>query len=116
MDAPPKAPRRLTPHDLETAILFHRTRVRRIQLWRRANSGRPGIWMHLCRYRPYPDLLLRIRSQFGGGCYRAKLLGPWLHDARREGFIQQVTFTLSGPPTEVTIRRLAKRGLRATAV
>jgi hypothetical protein len=113
MQAPLKAPRRFRPQDLEAAILFHRTRVRRIQLWRRANSGRPGIWIHLGRYRPYHDLLLRIRSHFGGGHYRAKLLGPWLHNARREGFIQQVTFTLSGPPTEVTRQRLAKRGLRA---
>lgn len=49
MEAPPKAPRRFTPQDIEAAITFHRTRVRRIQLWRRANRGRPGIWIHLGR-------------------------------------------------------------------
>lgn len=116
MEAPPKAPRQVTPQDVEAAILFHRNRVRRIQLWRRVNVGRPGIWMHLGRYRPHPDLLVRIRSRFGGGRYRAKLLGPWLPGARREEFLQQVTFTLSGSPTEVTLRRIKAWRFRQTGV
>lgn len=107
MDAPHKAPRQFVARDVDEAIAFHRTRVRRVQLWRRAGRG---VWTHLGRYRPFPDLVHRIRRYFGGGHYRVKLLGPWLSQARREPFIQQVTFTLSGPPTEITRRRLARLG------
>ena len=113
MEAPPKAPRQHTPEDIDSAITYHGRRVRRVQIWRRA-SRRPTVWIHLGRYGPRRDQLRRIQLRFGGGRYRVKLLGPWLPDARREVFVQQVTFTINGPPTQVTLQRMAKRGLRAT--
>ena len=114
MDAPPKAPRHFAPQDIDAAIAYHGRRVRRVQIWRRVDHSRPVIWMHLGRYGPSRDQLRRIHRHFGGGHYRVKLLGPWLPSARREGFIQQVSFTISGPPTRVTLQRMANRGLRAT--
>ena len=114
MDAPSKAPRHFSPQDIDAAIAYHGRRVRRVQIWRRVDHSRPVIWMHLGRYGPSRDQLRRIHRHFGGGHYRVKLLGPWLPRARREGFIQQVSFTITGPPTQVTLRRMANRGLRAT--
>jgi hypothetical protein len=116
MDAPPKAPRHFVPQDLDAAIAYHGRRVCRVQIWRRFDHSRPVVWMHLGRYGPSRDQLRRIQRHFGGGHYRVKLLGPWLPDARREVFLQQVTFSISGPPTQVTVQRIAKRGLGATVV
>ncbi len=110
----PKAPRRFTIGDLEVALQFHGARVRRIQLWRRANRGRPGVWMHLGRLRPRPDLLGRIQELFGGGRYRAKLLGPWLPQRGRELFLQQLTFDVSGYPTPRIVQRLVALGYRTS--
>ena len=115
MQALPKAPRQLTPEDIDSAIAYHGRRVRRVQIWRLA-SRRPAGWIHLGRYGPSRDQLRRIQRHFGGGHYRVKLLGPWLPDARREVFVQQVTFSISGPPTQVTLQRMARRGLRAAVV
>ena len=114
MPARPKAPRRFTTADLDTALQFHGARVRRIQLWRRVNRGRPGRWMHLGRLRPRPDLLNRIQELFGGGTYRAKLLGPWLPHRGREAFLQQLTFDILGHPTPRIAQRLAALGYRST--
>ncbi|HYK11320.1 MAG TPA: hypothetical protein VEV39_11000 [Gemmatimonadales bacterium] len=110
----PKSPRHFTTADLDAAIQFHGARVRRIQLWRRANQRRPGKWMHLGRFRPRLDLLNQIRVAFGGGTYRAKLLGPWLPRQRRDAFVQQVTFTLPGVPSSRMAQRLAALGYRTT--
>jgi hypothetical protein len=114
MEAPPKAPRQHTPEDIDSAIACHGRRVRRVQIWRLASRERPAVWIHLGRYGPSRDQLRRIQRNFGGGHYRVKLLGPWLPVARREAFIQQVSFTLSGPPTDLALRRVAAWKLRHT--
>lgn len=114
MPARSKAPRRFTTADLETALQFHGARVRRIQLWRRANRGRPGRWMHLGRLRPRLDLLGLIHEAFGGGTYRAKLLGSWLPHRGQEAFLQQLTFHIPGYPTPRIAQRLAALGYRST--
>ena len=113
MPVRPKAPRRFTTADLETVLQFHGARARRIQLWRRANRGRPGVWMHLGRLRPRADLLGHIQDLFGGGIYRAKLLGPWLPHRGREAFLQQLTFHIPGYPTPRITQRLAALGYRS---
>ena len=111
-----KAPRNFAPEDLDQAIAFHGPRVARIQLWRRANRGRPGVWLHLGRFGPQKDLLTAIERRFGGGIYRCKLLGPWLPDQGRDAFLQQVTFRIHGAPTSETAHRLERLGYRPTVV
>lgn len=113
MEAPPKAPREYRQQDINATIVFHGSKIGRIQVWRRVNRGRPGVWMHIGRYRPGPDLLGWIEHCFGGGRYRVKLLARWLPDARREPFLQQVTFSISGQPSPYIERRLALRERRA---
>jgi hypothetical protein len=110
----PKAPRACWPEDLDVAIAFHGAHIHRVQLWR-TNDTRPASWVYFGRLRPARDMLEWVRSRFGAGWYRAKLLGAWLPAARREVFLQQICFGIGGAPTLDTIRRLARRGLRATA-
>ena len=112
-----KAPRNFVPEDLDQAVAFHRPRVRRIQLWRKDNRGRPTHWIHLGRFGvgQRGELLQAIEKRFGGGIYRCKLLGPWLPDKGRDAFLQQLTFRIRGVPTPETARRLERLGYRPTS-
>ena len=111
-----KAPRNFVPEDLDQAVAFHRPRVRRIQLWRKDNRGRPTHWIHLGRFGVgrAGELLQAIERRFGGGIYRAKLLGPWLPQRGREAFLQQLTFQIPGVPSPRITQRLAALGYRTS--
>ena len=55
--------------------------------------------LRMRRMRPADDCELGVlKRRFGGGSYRAKLFGRWLRGARREAYLEQVSFAIEGPP------------------
>ena len=86
-------------------------RVRVVQLWRRVDRRR-NEWTYLGRVPPEVCEFELIGKRFGGGEYRAKLLGPWDPERRQEEYLEQVTFALDDrywPLTPETIARMKKQ-------
>ncbi len=100
----PKAPRAFQD-DLESVLRFHEGRVCVVQLWRQ-RAGRRDRWDHLERLPPSECTLEDLKARFGGGVYRAKLLGRWMRRPRWEVYLEQLTFAIGGPPSAYTLQLL----------
>ncbi len=89
-------------------------RVRVVQLWRRVDGAR-NVWTYLGRLAPEQCEIELIGKHFGGGEYRAKLLGLWDPQRRQEEYLEQVTFALcdrAWPITAETLARLREQQLK----
>ena len=82
-----------------------------VQIWRRVDGMR-NQWTYLGRLAPEQTEIELIGKRFGGGDYRAKLLGPWDPELRQEEYLEQVSFALDDrywPMTAETRDRIRKQ-------
>jgi len=88
--------------------------VRVVQLWRRVD-GTHNQWTYLGRIAPEQCEFELVGKRFGGGEYRAKLLGLWEPQRRQEEYLEQVTFALcdrAWPITAETLARMREQQLK----
>src|SRR2546428_46462 len=90
----PPRPHRDFADDIDIIIHGYGPRVRVVQLWRRLDPTR-NEWTYIGRVPPELCDIEPIGNRFGGGEYRAKLLGEWDTDrphAPGEGAVCGGTF------------------------
>lgn len=94
--------------DIDGVLEHYRNRAQVVQLWWHKDAWSP--WMYIGRlrlddYRPFSDFLFMelVQSRFGGGWYRARIYGEWDRRARREEYLEQVSFGVDGPVTAETL-------------
>ncbi len=106
---PPSPPRHF-PDDIDEILPGYGPRARVVQLWRQL-EGKQDVWTYLGRLRPEECEIEMIGHRFGGGWYRAKILGAWNRETRREEYFEQVSFGLDQwwPMTAETRDRIRKQ-------
>ena len=109
----PTKPVRYFPDDIEHIVLGYGSRARVIQLWRLAD-GTYNRWIYLARITPYQCTIEYIAHRFGGGDYRAKILGDWDPERRCEQYFERVSFAIDGcfPATPETVGRIRSQQQR----
>ena len=102
----PERPFRYFPDDIEYIVQVYGSRARVVQLWRLAD-GTSDQWIYLARITPYQCTIEYIAHRFGGGDYRAKILGEWDPERRCEQYFERVSFAIDGcfPVTDETLAR-----------
>lgn len=102
----PARPVRYFPDDIEHIVLGYGPRAQVIQLWRLAD-GTYDQWIYLARIGPHQCTIEYIAHRFGGGDYRAKILGDWDRERRCEQYFERVPFAIDGcfPVTAETLAR-----------
>ena len=101
-------PPRDFPEDIDGILHGYGARARVVQLWR-LQDGTRDKWTYLGRFVPEQCEIDLIGERFGGGWYRAKILGEWDPERRREEYFEQVAFGLDDsawPVTEETLARI----------
>ncbi len=93
--------------DIEGVLQHYGGRARVVALWRQHDAS-PSRWIYLGRLAPEECHLTILKDSFGGGWYRAKIYGHWNRYARREEYLQQVSFGIDGPPTAETVERMRR--------
>ena|SRR6266566_1933001 len=103
-------PLRYFPDDIEHIVLGYGPRARVVQLWRLAD-GTFDKWIYLARIVPEQCTIEYIAHRFGGGDYRAKILGEWDPERRYETYFERVSFAIDGfyQPTTETLARTRSR-------
>jgi hypothetical protein len=86
-------PPRSTAWFIDEIVGVYARRVRVVALWRRLDGTR-SVWTYLARLAPEQAEIELVGQRFGGGDYRAKLLGPWDPVNRCEQYLEQVQFSL----------------------
>ena len=107
----PPRPFRNFPDAIDEILSGYGPRVRVVQLWRRLDPMR-NEWTYIGRVPPELCDIELIGRRFGGGEYRAKLLGEWDGERRQEEYLEQVTFCLDQqywPITAETRERIRKQ-------
>lgn len=99
-------PFRYFPDDVEHIVEGYGPRARVVQLWRMAD-GTYGRWIYLARIMPEQCTIEYIAHRFGGGDYRAKILGEWDRESRSEQYFERVSFAIDDfyKPTAETLAR-----------
>ena len=95
-----RAPRAFSD-DIESVLQHYGRHARVVELSRRDESLQ--TWVYLGRlwlenFYPASSFLEMVKAEFGGGYYRAKIYGQWNKEARREQYLEQVTFAIAGSP------------------
>lgn len=107
----PARPFRNFPDAIDEILSGYGPRARVIQLWRQLD-GKRDVWTYLGRLRPEQCEIELIAHRFGGGWYRAKILGAWNRETRREEYFEQVAFGIDQqwwPMTAETRERIRKQ-------
>jgi hypothetical protein len=110
----PPRPHRDFPDDIDLILDGYGERARVVQLWRAVDSNETA-WVYLGRLDPLACEIEVVGARFGGGCYRAKILGGWVRERRQELYLEQVTFRLdeyAWPMTQETRQRLQAHARR----
>ncbi len=99
-------PFRYFPDDIEHIVEDYGPRARVVQLWR-LEDGTYGRWIYLARIMPEQCTIEYIAHRFGGGDFRAKILGEWDRERRCEVYFERVSFAIDGcfPVTPETLAR-----------
>ena len=97
----PPRPFRNFPDEIEVILHGYGPRARVVQLWRQLD-GKRDIWTYLGRLDPAECEIEMIGARFGGGSYRAKILGAWDRERRREEYFEQVSFALDEQAWQMT--------------
>ena|SRR3989442_684937 len=102
----PARPVRYFPDDIEHIVMGYGPRARVIQLWRLAD-GTYDQWIYLARITAEQCTIEYIAHRFGGGDYRAKILGDWDPERRYEVYLERVSFAIDDcfPVTAETLAR-----------
>jgi hypothetical protein len=104
-------PLRDFPEDIDGIVRGYGARALVVQLWRRVDGTR-NEWTYLGRLAPEQCEIELIAERFGGGWYRAKILGRWDRGRRQEDYFEQVSFGISSrrwPVTAETLARIKKQ-------
>ena len=107
----PPRPFRNFPDEIDVILHGYGPRARVVQLWRQL-AGDRDVWTYLGRLQPEQCEIEMIGHRFGGGSYRAKILGAWDRERRQEEYLEQVTFRLADqywPLTAETRDRIRKQ-------
>jgi hypothetical protein len=107
---PPRPPRHF-PDDIDEILRGYGKRARVVQIWRQL-EGKRDVWTYLGRLHPSVCGVEEIADRFGGGWYRAKILGAWDPALRREEYFEQVSFGIAEeawPMTAETRERIRKQ-------
>lgn len=72
----PPRPFRNFPDAIDEILHGYGPRARVVQIWRQLDAKR-DVWTYLGRLPPEQCEVEMIADRFGGGWYRAKILGPW---------------------------------------
>ena len=89
--ARPPRPFRSSPDAIDEVLHGYGPRARVVQIWRQLDAKR-DVWTYLGRLPPEQCEVEMIADRFGGGWYRAKILGAWDRERRREEYFDQVAF------------------------
>ena len=111
-----KANRQLV-NDIDGVLEHYAEKAHSVQLWWRRDPWSRWVYvgrLKLDNYRPFSDFLFidLVQSRFGGGWYRARIYGQWDRRARREEYLQQVSFAVDGPVTAETLSWVRAKGRR----
>src|SRR6266513_2358809 len=104
-------PHRNFPDAIDEILHGYGPRARVVQLWRQLDAKRDP-WTCLGRLQPEECEIELIANRFGGGWYRAKILGAWDRERRREEYFEQVAFGIDQqwwPMTDETRDRIRKQ-------
>ena len=107
----PPRPFRNFPDEIDVILHGYGPLARVVQLWRQLDH-KQDVWTYLGRLQPEESEIEMIGHRFGGGCYRAKILGAWNRETRREQYFEQVAFALdeqAWPMTAETRDRIRKQ-------
>lgn len=107
----PSRPWRSSPDAIDEILHGYGARARVVQLWRQLD-GKRDVWTYLGRFQPGQCEIEMIGDRFGGGWYRAKILGAWDPARRREEYFEQVSFGIAEqgwPVTAETRERIRKQ-------
>ena len=97
----PSRPFRNFPDAIDEILSGYGPRARVVQLWRQLD-GKHDVWTYLGRLDPAECEIEMIGDRFGGGWYRAKILGAWDPELRREEYFEQVSFGIAEQGWAVT--------------
>ena len=107
----PPRPFRNFPDAIDEILSGYGPRVRIVVLWRQLDR-KQDVWTYLGRLQPEQCEIEMIGDRFGGGWYRAKILGAWDRERRREEYFEQVAFGIDQqwwPMTAETRERIRKQ-------
>ena len=78
-----------------------------VAVWRR-DDARPERWVYLERLYAQEFSLDEVIQRYGGGEYRAKILGRWDRERRREEYLTQIPFAIDPciPPTAAAVAKM----------
>ncbi len=94
--------------DIPEVVIAHlRPHARMVAVWRR-DDARPDRWVYLERLYAQEFSFDEVIQRFGGGEYRAKILGKWDPARRREDYLMQLTFGIDDriPPTAAVVEKM----------
>jgi hypothetical protein len=91
----------------DIVIAYLRPHARTVALWRQ-DDGRPERWVYLERISARAFSMDDVIQRYGGGDYRAKILGKWDRGSRREGYLTQIPFAIDSriPPTATAVAKM----------
>jgi hypothetical protein len=106
----PVAKARSQAPDIYTPLRHYGRLVRVLQVWRLHEAE--NRWLYLKRirsedYDPSESIAEIVKARFGGGSYRAKVLGDRDRELRRERYLRQLSFDIEGPPTAETLHLMS---------
>jgi len=94
--------------DVPDIVVAHlRPYARMVAVWRQ-DDARPGRWVYLERMYAQEFSVDEVIQRYGGGDYRAKILGKWDPARRREDYLMQLTFGIDDriPPTVTVVEKI----------
>jgi len=94
--------------DVPDIVVAHlRPHARMVAVWRR-DDARPERWVYLERMYAQEFSLDEVIQRYGGGEYRAKILGRWDRERRREEYLTQIPFAIDPciPPTAAVVAKM----------
>src|SRR5438552_11061888 len=94
--------------DIPEVVIAHlRPLARVVAIWRQ-DDGRPGRWVYLERMYAQEFSVDEVIQRYGGGNYRAKVIGKWDPARRREEYLTQLAFAIDRciPPTAAAVARM----------
>jgi len=94
--------------DVPDIVVAHlRPHARMVAVWRR-DDARPERWVYLERMYAQEFSLDEVIQRYGGGEYRAKILGRWDRERRREEYLTQIPFAIDPciPPTAAAVAKM----------
>ena len=94
--------------DIPEVVVAHlRPHARMVAIWRQ-DDAHPERWVYLERMYAQEFSVDEVIQRYGGGEYRAKILGKWDPARRREAYLMQLTFAIDSciPPTAAVVAKM----------